>query len=125
VNTGAVQVSPATQSELQQYRQEAAEQRQQFLRNADPEMLRSIVRSEAEQRSIQAQREEDQRQIAARQAKDEAFGFPPLPEINETTGEKLNSAYFIRLSNTDLQQFKNYIRYYGASQITRALRGRV
>jgi hypothetical protein len=124
VRSGTLHLSPATQSELQQYRQEAAEQRQQFLRNADPETLRGIVRSEAEQRRIQFQREEDQRQLAARQAKDEAYGFPLLPEINASTGEKLNSAYFIRLSNTDLQKFKNYIRYYGASQITRALRER-
>ena len=117
-------LSPPKQQELNDWERERIERHNEMLRNADTETLRSIVRSESEQRRIQFQRDEDQRQLAAREAKDQAFGFPPLPEINAATGEKLNSAYFIRLSNTDLQKFKNYIRYYGASQITRALRER-
>ena len=124
VRSGTLQVSPATPEEIQQWTRDAQEQRQQFLRSADVETLRSVIRNEAESRRAQAQHDEDQRQLAARQAKDEAYGFPTLPEINAATGEKLTSAYFIKLSNTDLQQFKNYIRMYGASQITRALRER-
>jgi hypothetical protein len=122
VRNGTVQVSPATEAELEQYRQKAQEQRQQFLRNADPETLRSIVRSEAEQRRIKFQHDETERQIAHREMLDAQVGFPVLPEFN-SNGEKIDAAYLIRISNTNLQLFKTIISRFGAANVTARLRG--
>ena len=122
VRSGTLHVSPATPEEIQLWTQEAQEQRQQFLRNADPVTLRSIVRSEAEQRRAQAQREDAERQIAHREALDAQLGFPPLPDTNQH-GEKIDAAYLTRISNTNLQLFKNLIRMYGAANVTARLRG--
>ena len=122
VNDGTVHVPQAELAKLEQYRQEATEERQQFLRNADPETLRSIVRSEAEQRRLQFQRDEDQRQIAHREMSDAQIGFPPLPEFN-SSGEKIDAAYLIRISNTNLDLFKRVIRVNGAGNVTARLRG--
>jgi uncharacterized protein YhaN len=122
VNSGAVQVSPATQAELEEYRQEAAEQRQQFLRSADLETLRGVVRSEAAARRVQVQHDETERQIAHREALDAQLGYPPLPEVS-STGEKIDTAYLIRISNTNLQLFKTYISRFGAANVTARLRG--
>jgi hypothetical protein len=76
----------------------------------------------SEQRRIQAQREEAERQIAAREQMDAAYGFPPLPEFNQH-GEKLDAAYLNRISNTNLQLFKNLMRKHGAANLTARLRG--
>lgn len=119
-------VSPPTEEEIKTWRREKAEARKDYLINhASPSELRATARQEAEQRRIEHVRAEDARQVAAREQKDKDFGFPPLPETNQVTGEKLTSAYFIKLSNTDIGKFRNYIRVYGASQITKALRERI
>jgi hypothetical protein len=107
-----------------QLQQQQIQQRQDYLRNhASPLELRQAARAESEQRRIEAQQTEEARQAAVREIA--ASGFDPIPERNQVTGEKLDSQYFIRLSNTDIGKFRNMIRRYGAAQITNALRERV
>ena len=123
VSSNAVGLVPATEQELAQRHQEAQEERQDFLINqASPDELRQAARSEAEQRRIQFQHEEAQRQIAARETMDAAYGFPPLPEFN-AEGTKLDAAYLNKISNTNLQLFKNLMRKHGAANLTARLRG--
>lgn len=100
----------ATPAEVQQWTQEAQVARAEYLRNAPDEELRAAVRHDFQERRAQAQQAEAERQIAGREAADAAFGFPPLPETNQITGEKIDGAYLTRISNTNLQLFKNFIR---------------
>jgi hypothetical protein len=123
VSSNAVGLVPATEQELAQRHQEAQEERQDFLINqASPEELRQAARTEAEQRRIQAVQQETERQIAARETTDAAYGFTPIPEFNQVTGEKLDSAYFIKLSNTNISAFKQAIRRWGAANVTGRIR---
>ncbi len=112
------------QQQQKQLQQQQIQQRQDYLRNhASPLELRQAARAEAEQLRVEAQQAEEARQAAAREVA--AQGHDPIPEFNQVTGEKLDSQYFIRLSNTDIGKFRNMIRRYGAAQITKALRERV
>jgi hypothetical protein len=113
----------ATPTELQEREAERIKQHNQMLLNASPLELKELARQEAEQRRQAAQRAEQERQIAGREVADAAFGFPPLPETNQTTGEKIDAAYLTRISNTNLQLFKNFIRKHGAANVTARLRG--
>jgi hypothetical protein len=119
-------LSPASLEQLAEYQREAQTQRQDYLINrASPIELRNAARVEAEERRAQFQREQVQQQIQSREAIDATQGYPILPAVNLTTGEKLDAAYFIKLSNTNLQLYKNFMRRYGASQITKALNERL
>jgi len=113
---------PATEAELQQYEAERIRQHNQMLLNADPITLKRLAQEEAEARRAQAQRAEAERQIAARESADAALGFPPLPEVNQMTGEKIDAAYLTQISNTNMQLFRNYIRKHGAANVTARLR---
>jgi hypothetical protein len=113
----------ATPTELQEREAERIRQHNQMLLNASPLELKELARQEAEQRRQAAQRAEQERQIAGREAADAAFGFPPLPETNQITGEQIDAAYLTRISNTNLQLFKNFIRKHGAANVTARLRG--
>jgi hypothetical protein len=114
---------PASDEHVLQWTREEAEERQDYLINqASPEELRATAKAEAEQRRIQAQREEAERQIAAREQMDAVYGFPPLPEFN-SAGEKIDAAYLNKISNTNLQLFKNLMRKHGAANLTARLRG--
>jgi hypothetical protein len=124
VSSNPVGLVPATEQELAQRHQEALEERQDYLVNqASPDELRQAARTEAEQRRVQAVQQETDRQIAAREQKDAAFGFTPIPEFNQATGEKLDGAYFIKLSNTNISAFKQAIRRWGAANVTARIRG--
>ena len=109
--------------ELQQREAERIRQHNQMLLNADPITLKRLAQEEAEARRAQAQRVEAERQIAARESTDAAFGFPPLPEVNQMAGEKIDAAYLTQISNTNMQLFRNYIRKHGAANVTARLRG--
>jgi hypothetical protein len=123
LQSGLIHLGPASEAHILQWTREAAEERQDFLINqATPEQLRATAKAEAEQRRIQAQREEAERQIAARETMDAAYGFPPLPEFNQH-GENLDAAYLNKISNTNLQLFKNLMRKHGAANLTARLRG--
>lgn len=122
---GRLDMAKATQAELNEWAREAAERREHFLRNqASPEELRATARQESELRRQEAVKQEDQRQLSIREQKDAAFGFPPLPEF-AADGTKLDSKFFVRISNSDLGRFRNFVKKYGGSAITQALRQRV
>lgn len=123
LSNGAILSGP-TQQEVDEWERQRIEAHNQKLLNASPVELKQIAKTEAEQRRAQAQQEEDQRQQQHRQALDAQVGFPPLPEKTQE-GQSLDSAFFIRMSNTNLGQFKSYIRKYGSWQITNALRTRI
>jgi hypothetical protein len=112
------QASPA---ELEQFRQEAAEERQNWLVNeASPAELRAVANQEAVQRRIQFQREETERQIAARAQIDATQGYAPLPD---TTSEGIKiDANFLKNLKTDI--YRNYLRRFGATAITARLNER-
>jgi hypothetical protein len=123
LQTGLIRLAPASDEHIHQWTREDQEERQDFLINqASPDELRQAARSEAEQRRIQFQHEEAQRQIAARETMDAAYGFPPLPEFN-AEGTKLDAAYLNKISNTNLQLFKNLMRKHGAANLTARIRG--
>ena len=123
LQSGLIHLGPASEEHIVQWTREAQEERQDYLINqASPEELRATAKGEAEQRRIQAVQQETERQIAAREQMDAAHGFPPLPEFN-SAGEKLDAAYLNKISNTNLQLFKNLMRKHGAANLTARLRG--
>jgi hypothetical protein len=121
ITSGAVQLSPATAVEIEQWRNEAAQARQNYLRNeATSDELRYAARTEAaQQRQVNQQAEADRQLQAGLQR--ESF-FPPLPEVNQH-GEKIDSAYLVRISNTNLQLFRAFVKKHGAANVTARLRG--
>jgi len=121
--SGLIRLGPASEENNLRWTREDQEERQDYLINqATPEELRRARDQESEQRRIEFQRAESERQIAAREQMDAAYGFPPLPEFNQH-GEKLDGAYLNKISNTNLQLFKNMMRKYGAGNLTARLRG--
>jgi hypothetical protein len=123
LQSGLIGLSPASEEHILQWTREAQEEHQDYLINqASPQELRAIAKTETEQRRIQAQREEAERQIAVREQTDAAYGFPPLPEFNQH-GEKIDAVYLNKISNTNLQLFKNLMRKHGAANLTARLRG--
>lgn len=123
LQSGLIHLGPASDEHIVQWTREAQEERRDYLVNqATPDDLRKIARAEAEQRRIQAVQQETERQIAAREQMDAAYGFPPLPEFN-AEGVKIDAAYLNKISNTNLQLFKNLMRKHGAANLTARLRG--
>jgi vacuolar-type H+-ATPase subunit I/STV1 len=120
---GTVQLSPVTQHELNQWERERIEARNEYLKNTDPETLRMEAKKEAEVNRAAAQQAHTAGQLQVGLQREQAAGFPPLPETN-SAGEILNGAFFHRLSNTDIGKFKDFIRKYGAAQVTEAIRNR-
>ena len=118
-----INLGPASDEHILQWTREAQEERQDYLvSQASPGELRHAAREEFEQRRIEFQRTEAERQIAHREVLDASFGFPPLPEFNQY-GEKIDAAYLNKVSNTNLQLFKNLMRKHGAANLTARLRG--
>ncbi len=121
IHSGAVRLSPATAEEIQQWRYEAAEERQDYLRNqASPLELRAAARQESEQGRAQQQR--TAQQVKIREQKESAVGYHPLPEVGPD-GQKWDRAYLLRLASTDIQQYKHLCSYHGFAEITARLNG--
>jgi hypothetical protein len=123
VAAGTVQLSPVTQQELNTWTREDIEARNSYLANADVQTLRMEAKKEAELNRATATRQEANNQLQASLQRNQAARFPPLPEVSHT-GEALNGAFFVRLSNTDIGKFKDFIKRYGAAQVTQAIRNR-
>jgi len=122
IQSNAIQLVKATQRELDQRRQQAAEERQEYLINqASPGELRAAARTESEQSRAQAQREENQRQIQAREAKDAGL-FPSLPE-STSDGVKLDAGFFKKLADINTKLYRQYCNKYGFANITARLNG--
>ncbi len=118
VASGAVRLTPATPSEVQQWRQELAEQRQDWLVNASPAELRAAANAEAEQRRVAAAKQQADEQLEAAVVRDSVMGFPPLAE--DWRGQKLD-ANFIRVCDVATQ--KLLMKRFGSAQLDLRLRG--
>jgi len=111
-------MAPASPEELAAYKQEAVEQRNEFLLNADVDTLKKLAREESAVKRQTAIQTEADRQLAAATARDAVLGFPPLPET--WNGQKLDAA-FIKNCSSETQKLLS--RRFGSSQITARLRG--
>jgi hypothetical protein len=119
VDSGAVRLTPATPSEVQQWRQELAEQRQDWLVNqASPAELREAANRESEQRRAAAVQQQADQQLEAAVVRDSVMGFPPLPE--DWRGQKLD-ANFIKMC--DVATHKLLLKRFGSAQLDLRLRG--
>jgi hypothetical protein len=124
VNSGQVQLAPASPEELAKFHQEAAVARADFLRNyATPDELREAAATEAEQRRQAAQQQFVNEQDEAGRKRAAESGKPQLPEVNSLTGEKLDATFFNKLSVTNRQEFRRYVGFYGGNQIVDRMRG--
>lgn len=120
----AVSLVPASSAEIQQRTQQAAKERQDYLINrATPEELRAAAHAETEHRRQEARRAEQERQIAERAKVDAAYGYPPLPEIHQPSGEPIDATWLNRISNTNLPLFKALLIKHGNFALTQRLRG--
>lgn len=114
----------ATQAEVQQRHADAVNRRQHFLKHqATDTELQAAAKQESELGRTEAQRSQFEHQLAIREQKDAQYGFPALPDVNQMTGEKIDAAYLIRLSNSDIrsEQFqlsRNFIRKHGSAAVT-------
>jgi hypothetical protein len=114
-----VRLTPATPSEVQQWRQELAEQRQDWLVNqASPAELREAANRESEQRRAAAVQQQADQQLEAAVVRDSVMGFPPLPE--DWRGQKLD-ADFIKMC--DVATHKLLLKRFGSAQLDLRLRG--
>jgi hypothetical protein len=123
VTSNGLRLARASQQELAQYSQDAAEARQDYLKNqASPAELREAANRESEQLRIQAQRQQVEAQVQAREQLDAQQGYPALP-TETSDGVKLDSLFFKRLADTDIKKFKQYCTRYGFAAITARLNG--
>ena len=118
VASGAVRLTPATPSEVQQWRQELAEQRQDWLVNASPAELRAAANAEAEQRRVAAAKQQADQQLEAAVVRDSVMGFPPLPDTWQ--GQKLDAAF---IKACDVQTHKLLSKRFGSAALDLRLRG--
>jgi DnaJ-domain-containing protein 1 len=123
VDSGAVRLAATSPVELEAYRQEYAEHRQDWLVNqASPAELREAANRESEQLRTQAQRQQVAAQIEAREQLDAQQGYPALP-TETSDGVKLDGLFFKRLADIDIKKFKQYCTRYGFAAITARLNG--
>ena len=122
VQSGQLHLAPTSPEELAEFQEEASRQRVAYLASLPPGHPER--QADVEQRRQAFQRADQERQIAGREQADAAFGFPPLPEFNLVTGERIDAAYLNKLSNTNLSLFKALMRKHGAAALTRRLNGR-
>ena len=122
IQSRAIQLAPATQSELDQWEQDAVEERNaELLRIAenDPAKLRKIVREEAAQaRAATAQAEAEER-FQAEQERDGQRGYPKLPDVWQ--GQALDANFLRRCS---VETHKLLARRFGNAQLNARLNGR-
>jgi hypothetical protein len=71
---------------------------------------------------LKAQAEQD-RQEQHRSQGGALNGKPPLPETNQY-GERIDSAYLVRISNTNLDLFKRLVLKHGYQNVTNRIQGR-
>jgi hypothetical protein len=118
LSSNALQLSPPTQQELDQWESERIEQHNEALQNLDPDQLRARVRQEASESRAAAVQQEADRQLAAATARDAVLGFPPLP--THWQGHQLDAS-FIRTCDVPTQKLLN--KRFGPAQLEARLRG--
>ena len=120
IRNGQLSLAPATFQEVSQWRSEAAKAHSDWLRTeATPQQLKQAVREEAVQNRLQQQQQEAHRQQQViMQAQSH---YPALPDFT-ATGEKIDSAYLMRLSVQNYEQFKQLVKKHGSARITARIR---
>jgi hypothetical protein len=118
LESNALQLSPPTQSEREEWVAEDIERHNQELLQANPEQLKARVRQEAEQRRAVQQAEAECQQLVAAKECDSHFGYQELPETWQ--GRPLDAA-FIRTCDVPTQ--KLLARKFGNAALTARLRG--
>ncbi len=123
IQSNALQLAPASPTELARYSQKAQEERVGFLVNrATPQELRATAKAEAEQHRSQATQQQVAQQIQIREAQDASVGYPALPELN-SDGVKLDRVFLLRLADTNIRKYKQFCSKYGMANITARLNG--
>ena len=118
IQSGAVHLAQASREEVDRYRQEAVEQRNQALLNADKGTLQAVARQEVtsqRQAVAQAQFDHDLKFLSAH---DKATGKGELPAT--FNGQPLTAEYVKKASSDTLRML---IRKFGASAVTKLLNG--
>jgi hypothetical protein len=106
-------LAAASPEELEAYRQEAADKRQDFLLNADPTTLRSEVRRESVERQAAVAQEQAARELEFAKQRDQYRGYKPLPlEIDSKA-----------IQGAAPEKLKSWMRVYGSYQLTSRVRG--
>jgi hypothetical protein len=112
-------LSGPTPEEVQQWNQEAQEQRQQFLRNADIVTLRRLVREDREQKQQQVKQAQlDATQASAKQRHD-LHGYVSLTPESRHRGNVIDAQY---IKTVDVQALRELVRIYGDFQLNNILR---
>ncbi len=118
VTSNALRLARASQEELAQYAQDAAEVRQEYLRQATPQQLKQAARTETEQRRAAAVQQQADQQLQAAVERDAVMGFPSLPETWQ--GQKLDAG-FIRKCDVATQKLLS--KRFGSAALDLRLRG--
>jgi hypothetical protein len=121
VSSNALSLAQASPEELEKFRQEAAEERQDFLINrATPLELRRAARQESEQ--LAKTRQHAAQQVKIREEKERSVGYYPLPETTPD-GQTIDRAFLLNLANTNINKYKQWCSYHGFAAITARLNG--
>jgi hypothetical protein len=116
VQSNGLSLAQASFEELAQFRQDAAEERQDWLINsATPLELRRAARYESEQ--LRGQQQRAARQVQIREQKEAGVGYPPLPDEAQD-GQKIDRMFLLRLPK-DL--YARFCSRYGFAAITARL----
>lgn len=119
-----ITLGPASEEDVAAWAQWDAEVRADYLHNrARPEEAARIVKADTEQRRQAFQASEQEQMIAARGKADAEYGYPPLPEIHQPTGERIDAAWLNRISNVNLPLFRALLIKHGNFALTQRLRG--
>jgi hypothetical protein len=123
VSSNALNLTQASPVELEQFRQEAAEQRQDYLVNhASPQELRQAARQESAQRRTQAQQQHAAQQVQIREQAEASIGYAVLPETDRD-GNKIDRAYLLKLADVDIRKYKQLCNFHGMANVTARLNG--
>jgi hypothetical protein len=114
----------ASALERTKFQDDAARARQDYLiHHATPDELKAEARFQSQTEHAAAVRADAERR--EKFVADQQRGlYPPLPLVNGC-GERMDAAYFRKISTTDYQLFRALVRRHGTNQITSRLRGEV
>jgi hypothetical protein len=119
VQSNALSLAEASPAELEKFRQDYLEQRQDYLINqASPTELRAAANQEAMQRRTEAKQQEADRNLRAAIVRDAGSGFSSLPDTWQ--GHKLDAAF---IKNCSVETHKLLARRFGFAALDLRLRG--
>ncbi len=112
-------LSGPTPEEVQQWNQEAQEQRQQFLRNADIVTLRRLVREEREQKQQQVKQAQLDATQASAKRRHDLHGYVSLTPESRHRGNVIDARY---IKTVDAQGLRELVKLFGDFQLNNILR---